>query len=86
MFSAHIATLPDDAKQELTEATKDLNGRIYTARILCGRGRRDHVVRVHGRSRDDARRKIKAQVRQYEVEVSETASAPIWQKALRSAY
>ena len=84
MFLGHIATLPEEAKQDLAEAGRELNGRIYTARITCNRGR-EHVMRVHGRSRADARRKIEAQVRRCTVEILETASGPIWQKALRSA-
>lgn len=86
VFAMNIATLSDDAKQDLTEAAKDLNGRIYTARINCKRSRNDHFVRVHGRSPDDARRKIQTQVRQCDVEILETASEPIWQKALRSVF
>ena len=86
IFSVHLATLPEEAKHGLAEAAKDFNGRIYTARISCGRGRQDHVMRVHGRTRDDARRKITAQLRTCNVEILETASAPIWQKALRSAF
>ncbi len=85
MFSVHVATLPEEKKQELSEAAKDLNGRIYTARITCGRGRSEHVMRVHGRSRDDAKRKVEAQLQRCDVEMLETESAPIWQEALRSA-
>ena len=86
MFFVHLATMPDDARQDLAEAAKELNGRIYTARIDCGRGRREHVVRVHGRTRDDARRKIEARVPRCDVEMMKNASAPIWQEALRSTY
>jgi hypothetical protein len=85
MFAVHMATLSEGEKQDLTEAAKDLNGRIYTARIVCGRGRKPHLVRVHGRSRDDARQKIESQVRRCDVEMLETESDPIWQEALRSA-
>jgi hypothetical protein len=86
MFIVHIATLPNDAKRDLTDSAKDFNGRIYTARIDCKRGRGDHFVRVHGRNRDDARRKIQGQVRRCDVELIKTASDSVWQKTLRSAY
>ena len=85
MLSVHIATLAEDDKQKLSEAAKDLNGRLYTARITCGRSGQDHVMRVHGRSRDDARRKIESQFRRCRVEMLDGESAPIWQKALREA-
>ncbi len=85
MLSTHIATLPDDAKEDLVETAKDLNGRIYTARISCGRGSQDHIIRVHGRSREDARNSLEEQLRKCSVEILEGESEPIWQKALREA-
>lgn len=86
MFSTHIATLPENAQQELSEVAKDLNGHIYTARISCGRGSSDHIMRVHGRSREDALSKIEAQLRRCDVEILEAEGAPVWQRALRSAF
>lgn len=86
MFGTHLATLPDEQRQELNEAAKDLNGRIYKARITCSRSSEPHVMRVHGRTRDDARRKIQRQLRNCDVEILEGASAPIWQKAIRDSF
>lgn len=88
LFSTHVATLPEDAKTDLSEAAKDFNGRIYNARIICrgGRGEREHVMRVHGRSREDARQKIERQLKRCNVEILDGESAPIWQEALRSIY
>lgn len=86
MLTAHLATLSETEKQGLTEAAKDMKGRIYRVRIDCGRTGNDHVMRVHGRSRDDARRKIEARLSNCNVEMLEGESAPIWQEAIRSAY
>ncbi len=86
MFGAHIATMPDEDRQKLGEAAKDLNGRIYRARIYCPRSKSEHVMRVHGRTRDDARRKVQRQLQNCDVELLDGASAPIWQKAVREAF
>ena len=83
MLGTHVATLPDGEKQALEEAGRDLNGRIYKARIHCPRSDQEHVMRVHGRSRDEARRKVQQQLRHCDVEMLDGASAPIWQEALR---
>ena len=85
MLGTHVATLSDGEKQALEEAGRDLNGRIYKARIYCPRSDQEHVMRVHGRSRDEARRKVEQQLRNCDVEMLDGASAPIWQEALRGA-
>ena len=86
MFGAHVATLPEDARRDLKEAGEDRNGRIYNARIYCPRSDREHVMRVHGRSREEARRKVAGQLRNCDVEMLDGASAPIWQEAVREAF
>ncbi len=86
MFGTHLATMPDADRQKLRETAKDLNGRIYRARIYCPRSKNEHVMRVHGRTRDDARRKVQRQLQNCDVEILEGASAPIWQKAVRDAF
>ena len=86
MFSTYLVTLPNEARHELNEAAKDLNGRIYKARIYCPRSRSEHVMRVHGRSRDDARRKVANQLPRCDVEILDGASAPIWREAVREAF
>ena len=85
MFGAHIATLPEEDRRDLNETVKDLNGRIYKARITCPRSGSDHVMRVHGRSREEARRKVAGQLRNCDVEMLDGASAPIWREAVREA-
>ena len=86
MVSVHLATLPEPAKQGLSEVVKDFNGRIYTARIACPRSSGEHTVRIHGRDPEDARRKLTARLQQCDIDILDNASAPIWQKALRRTY
>lgn len=85
MFVGHIATLPNDERQQLSEVVEDLKGHIYTARIDC-KGGGEHVLRVHGRSRDDALSKLEAKARRCDVEIIDVDSEAIWKKALRSAF
>ncbi len=85
-FTVHMATLSDEAKHGLSEAAKDLNGRIYQVQIACKRGSEPHVMQVHGRSPDEAKRKVEAQLPRCDVVLLDGASEPIWQKALRSLF
>ncbi len=84
MTIVHVTNLPDNEKLELTEAAKTLNGRIYTIRIECNKGRNDHIVRVYGQSREEARNKIHDRLERCDVEVLETSKDLIWKEALRS--
>ena len=86
MFTTHIVMLPDDQKQALAETAKDLNGRIYQARISCGRGSDDYIHKVHGRDPEDARRKMADQLPKCDIEIMDSGSAPIWLEAWRSAF
>lgn len=86
MFSSHMATLSEDEKQALSEAAKDLKGRIYQARINCNELRPDHVTRVHGRDRGDALRKVQDQLPDCHVELLDAVSDPIWKEAIRKAF
>jgi hypothetical protein len=86
MTIVHMANLPAEAKLELTETAKTLNGRIYSVRIDCNTGGDDHIVRIHGRSKEEARHKIQDQVERCDVEVLETVSGPIWKEVLRSVF
>ena len=86
MTILHVANLPDDTKQQLTETAKTLTGHIYTVRIDCNTGSDEHIVRVHGRSKEEARNKIQDRLERCDVEVLETSKDPIWKEALRSAY
>lgn len=86
MMTGHIATMPEDEKEALVEAGKDIAGNIYRARIDCGSHSEPQVMRVHGRSAEDARGKIEAQLRRCSVEILEGETVPLWQEAIRSAY
>lgn len=83
-FTVHMATLSDEDKHGLSEAAKDLDGRIYRVRIDCQRGIEPHIMRVHGRSPDAAKSKVQAQLPRCDVVLLDGASEPIWQKALRT--
>lgn len=84
MSAIHLVTLPEDDRHDLAEAAKDLNGRIYQARISCNARHDAHVMRVHGRDREDARRKLQDRLPRCDVELLEGESDPIWKEAIRS--
>lgn len=86
MFSNHMATLSDEEKQGLSEAVKDMKGRIYQARISCNEHTPDHVMRIHGRDRDGALSKLQDRLPDCDVEILEGSSDPIWKKALRETF
>lgn len=85
MMTHHVATLPEEAQHDLADAVKDLNGRIYQARISCHARRDDHIMRVHGRNPEDALRQLQDQLPRCDVEILDGASDPIWKEAVRSA-
>ena len=85
MTSVHLSTLDEPERRELSEGVRDLNRRIYTARIICD-GQPDHVMKVSGRTRESARRRLQDQLQRCNVVLEPGQSAPIWQEAIRPTY
>lgn len=84
-MQAQISSMPDETRQDLAKAARELNGRLYNVRIDCGRGREPRIIRVHGRDEADAVQTIKRQVARCSVRAVGEPSDPIWQEAIKGA-